>query len=354
MIPKTESNNMSMSGETFEKMLRITEKLFDNGIYGRASFRLSGGEPFLVFSNYKDIVAKYYEKHKGKMSFGILSNLTILTDEMIEWMLKNHIGIQVSLDDLHNSKPLNNGKSSSETTIRNIARLYKAKVGFSINTVLDTDRTKSLKELAEYICSFKNITWGLNASYTQNDDSKTDTIISIFKETFTELHKNNFNIRNKLRFYNMVLGQKGHNCHAGVSIFALGTNLEVFSCQSLIDKPPLGYFDENIRQLLETAEANRYFYNRTLLPQCTDCNILEYCRGGCRSAHHDKKAVEVTCRIKQELINFILNGTKTSRTNCHHNHELDMMFDTYITEQLKKQASEVQPMFVETPPLPKD
>jgi uncharacterized protein len=152
MVPQKETDTISMPPETFEKMLSITEKIFEKGDYDSVSFRLSGGEPFLVWKNYADLVSKYTEKYKGKMSFGLLSNLTILTDDMIEWMLRNKLGVQVSLDDLENSKPLNNGESSSPIVLKNIDRLKEAKIPFSINTVFDYEKTKSLKKLIDYIC----------------------------------------------------------------------------------------------------------------------------------------------------------------------------------------------------------
>jgi sulfatase maturation enzyme AslB (radical SAM superfamily) len=86
MVPKMDVPDMVMSPETFEKMLMITEKLFEKGDYGNATFRLSGGEPFLAWKNYAGLVSKYTEKHNGKMRFGLLSNLTILTDA--EFFLK--------------------------------------------------------------------------------------------------------------------------------------------------------------------------------------------------------------------------------------------------------------------------
>jgi hypothetical protein len=42
----------------------------------------------------------------------------------------------------------------------------------------------------------------------------------------------------------------------------------------MIDKKPLGYFDENLKTLLETSEENKHFYNRTLSRKCTDCSVL--------------------------------------------------------------------------------
>jgi radical SAM protein with 4Fe4S-binding SPASM domain len=354
MVPKKETDTISMSPETFEKMLIRTEKIFEKGDYDSASFRLSGGEPFLVWKNYADLVSKYKEKHKGKMGFGILSNLTILTDDMIEWMSKNKIGIQVSLDDLENSKPLNNGESSSPLVLKNIERLREAKIPFNINTVFNYENTKSLRDLVDYICSIDSLHWGLSASFTINDDTYLNEIMDVIKLGILRLRDNNFDIRNKLRFYNEVINHPGQTCHAGCSIFALGTKLEVWSCQSMIDKKPLGYFNENVKELLATSEDNAYFRNRTLLPQCTDCSVLNWCRGGCRAVHlTDMKAVELTCKIKQEIINFILretqgyNNRNSNNCNCHSSNDLDK----YITDYVKNLPKE-DIKLVETPDLP--
>jgi radical SAM protein with 4Fe4S-binding SPASM domain len=361
MVPKKETDAISMSHETFEKMLSITEKIFEKGDYDSASFRLSGGEPFLVWKNYDDLVTKYTEKHKGKMNFGLLSNLTILTDDMIEWMLKNRLGVQVSLDDLENSKPLNSGESSSPLVLKNIERLKEAKVPFTINTVFDYEKTKSLKRLIDYICQQPISQYGFSASFTINDDTYIDEIIDQIKLAVLRLKENHFNLRNKFRFYNEIIASPGRTCYAGVNILALGTNLEVWPCQSLIDKRPLGYFDENLKELLATSEDNTYFRNRTLLPQCTDCSVLNWCRGGCRAVHlTDMKAVELTCRIKHEIINFILRETETqgynnkSYNNCRCSHSTENNgLGKYIVDYVKNLKKE-EIKLVETPDLPDD
>jgi radical SAM protein with 4Fe4S-binding SPASM domain len=361
MVPKKETDTISMSAETFEKMLFITEKMFEKGDYDNASFRLSGGEPFLVWKNYAGLVSKYIKKCKGKMSFGLLSNLTILTDDMIEWMLKNKLGVQVSLDDLENSKPLNTGESSSLIVLKNIERLKEAKVPFSINTVFDYEKTKSLKRLIDYICRQPISQYGFSASFTINDDTYIDEIIDQIKLAVLRLKENRFDLRNKFRFYNEIIGSPGRTCSAGVGIFALGTNLEVWPCQSMINNKPLGYFNENLKDLLATSEDNKYFYKRTLLPQCTDCSVLNWCRGGCRAVHlTDLKAVELTCRIKQEIINFILRETETqgynnkSYNNCQCNHSTENNdLEKYIVDYMKNLKKE-EIKLVETPDLPDD
>jgi radical SAM protein with 4Fe4S-binding SPASM domain len=358
MVPEIGDN--SMSADTFEKMLWITGKLFEKGDYDGASFRLSGGEPFLAWKNYADLVTTSTEKYKNKISFGVLSNLTVLTDDMIEWMKRNRIGIQVSLDDLTISKPLNNGESSSPFVLKNIERLQEANIDFSINTVFNYEYTKSLKDLVDYICSIRNLSqWGFSASFTINDDTYINEIIDAVKLGILRLRDEGFDIRNKFRFYNEIINQPGRTCHAGVDIFALGTNLEVWPCQSMIDRQPLGHFDENIKELLATSDDNKYFYNRTLLPQCTDCGVLNWCRGGCRAVNlTDKKAVDITCRIKQEIIPFILRETKkynyrNNKCNCHSNEDsFEKGFEKIINDYAERiSKSGIEPKYVETPPL---
>jgi radical SAM protein with 4Fe4S-binding SPASM domain len=304
-----------MSTETYEKMLYTTEKLFERGVYFNSSFKLSGGEPFLVWKSFALPTANFIQRNKDRVVFHILSNLTVLDDRMVDWLAKNQIRIQVSLDDLDQSKPLKNNQNSPETVLKNIQKLQQAKIRFSINTVLNLETTEIIKDLAEYVCLLKtpqknNIDWGLTISYAENDNAKIAVAVKILKDAITILKKNNYDISRKLRIQNIRLSDVNCNCHAGTPLsFAIGTNLEVYSCQSMIDKKPLGYFDENIKHLLESSVDNRYFYNRTLLPQCTDCTVLQWCRGGCRAINlKDRKATEVTCRIKQEIVDVILQG----------------------------------------------
>jgi radical SAM protein with 4Fe4S-binding SPASM domain len=340
MIPDTKCLEYNMSSETFRKMLEITEKLIENGTYNDIFFRLSGGEPFLVFNNYKDIVTEYRKKYPNQIKFGILSNFTNFNDEIADWMELNNIGIQVSLDDLENGKPLVNGQSSSELVLKNIFKLQTRNIRFTINTVLDIEKTRSLIPLANFISSFKNVEWGLNASYTEKDKTKIEEVIKIFDECIFQLVKNGFDINNKLRFYNTVVGQFRGGCSAGVNSFSIGTILEVWSCQSLCDKSPLCYFDENIKQNLMTSPLNEYFRERKMRPECSDCSVLGLCRGGCRATHNDDKINDVVCEIRRNIIEKLITGyyfknnNQNSQTNCNSecNNTINNMIQDYVSK----------------------
>ncbi|MCL2209734.1 MAG: radical SAM protein [Treponema sp.] len=322
MIPEMKCNDKTMSSETFRKMLEITEKLLEKDVYNQVHFRLSGGEPFLVFDNYKEIVTEYRKRYPNQINFGILTNFVKFDDKIADWMELNNIGMQVSLDDLENGKPLANGKSSSEAVLKNIQKLQSRNIRFSINTVLDIDKTKDLTKLANFVSSFRNAEWGLNASYTENDPNKTNEVIKIFDDCIFQLVKCGFDIQNKLRFYNTVVGQNRGGCSAGVNSFAIGTNLELWSCQSLCDKKHFGCFNENIKDTLMNAPDNVYFRERRLRPECSDCPVLGLCRGGCRATHNDDNINETVCQIRINIIGKLSSGyyyKRQSGNTCNYN-----------------------------------
>ena len=327
MIPKIDgSPEKNMTSETFRKMLEVTEKLLEKKIIEKIHFRLSGGEPLAAFHKYKDIVTEYRKKYNNDMTFGILTNGTIFTDEIADWMNENKIGTQVSLDDLISGKPLKNGQSSSEKVLANIQKMQRKGINFAINTVLDITKTKDLTELANFVISFKDMTWGLNASYTETDENKIKEVIDIFDKCIFQLVKRGFDIYNKLRFYNTIVGKRSGGCSAGVSSFAIGTNLEVWSCQTLCDGDPLGIYSEDIKERLETSEKNKYYYNKGLMRRCVDCPVLGECRGGCRSTHSNIKINDVVCRIRINILTKIMNGyyhqNNTQNCSCNeHNHD---------------------------------
>jgi radical SAM protein with 4Fe4S-binding SPASM domain len=350
MVPKMNGKEAVMSKETFERMMKATVELLDKGTYDQAHFRLSGGEPFQTFDCYKGIVTEYRKKYPKQMTFGVLTNFVRFDDEIADWMELNNMGMQISLDDLVDGKPLVSGASSSPRVLENIQKVQARNIPFSINTVLDVNKTKSLVPMANFVSSFRNMQWGLNASYTEKDDDKIEDVIKIFDECISHLVKRGCGVHNGLRFYNTVVGTGRGGCSAGVDSFAIGTELEVWSCQSWCDREPIGFFDENIVETLKKADGNSYFRDRRMMPACSDCSVLGYCRGGCRATHEDATINEVVCRIRRDVIGKLASGYYTQNFQnaaCSHDHgaPIQKLLEDYAS---KNEDGET----VETPPFP--
>lgn len=89
-----------------------------------------GGEPLLNFETIKEII-KYGKKlfSGWKLRFNMTTNLTLLNDRMLDYLIKNNFSLLVSLDgdkNNHDSKRVfANGKGSHYTVMKNLKRIKK-------------------------------------------------------------------------------------------------------------------------------------------------------------------------------------------------------------------------------------
>ncbi|MCI8872690.1 MAG: radical SAM protein [Lachnospiraceae bacterium] len=106
-----------------------------------------GGEPLLQFDLIKRIIDYCNKTFRGhRILYTITTNGTLLTDEIIDFLVKNRVSITVSLDgpkEIHdkNRKYINN-EGSYDTVMKNLKKL-KTKCDnekqCSVNMVIDTD-----------------------------------------------------------------------------------------------------------------------------------------------------------------------------------------------------------------------
>lgn len=82
-----------------------------------------GGEPLLNFELIKEVVGYCYKKEKEtgkKFGFSMTTNGTLINNEIEEFIIKNHISIQISIDGdkkTHDANRYYNGKLGSYETV---------------------------------------------------------------------------------------------------------------------------------------------------------------------------------------------------------------------------------------------
>lgn len=108
------------------------------------TFEFQGGEPLTNFEIIKYIVNYSKERNKelGKeIEYNIVSNLSLLTDEMLSFIIDNDISICTSIDgneELQNkNRPYAKG-NSYDATVNNLKKLQQAKA--RVNALLTTTR----------------------------------------------------------------------------------------------------------------------------------------------------------------------------------------------------------------------
>lgn len=126
------------------------------------TIEFQGGEPLLNFETIKYTVLYIENNNKGKnVDFSIVTNLTLLTDEMVDFIKEHNISISTSIDgpeQLHNyNRPYINGNGTFERVVASLSRLKKANISAG---AIQTTTKKSLKFEKEIIDTYVDL--GLN------------------------------------------------------------------------------------------------------------------------------------------------------------------------------------------------
>ena len=143
-----QNNSYNMSKETAKSAVDIAMESPSTYL----TFEFQGGEPLMNFETIKYIIEYSKSISNGKIiEYNLVSNLTLLTDEMIEFFIENEVSICTSIDgdkELQNiNRPYKNGDSYNET-ITKIKRLRKKQI--KVNAI-ETTTKYSLNKYKEIV-----------------------------------------------------------------------------------------------------------------------------------------------------------------------------------------------------------
>ncbi len=148
-------SSIHMTRETAERAVDISLQSPSKYL----TFEFQGGEPLLNFEIIKHIVA-YADTHKGDhiINYNIVTNLTLLTDEMIDFFVDHHFGISTSIDGpaiLHDAnRPFRNGNGTFTAVTDAIGLLRKK--GLRVGAIQTTTRA-SLSHPKEIVRTYLDL-----------------------------------------------------------------------------------------------------------------------------------------------------------------------------------------------------
>lgn len=341
----------------------IAEKAVDIALQSPSrylSFEFQGGEPLLNFGVLKHIVE--YTKSKNVMlkkdiSFNLVSNLTVITNEIIDYLISNNISISTSIDgnsDVHDyNRPLRHKSSLNivEAKIKKINDIY-TELGMDNRVqAIQTTTKKSLRYFKEIIDEYVKL--GINNIFLRpltpiGFSINNWNIIGYEPDEFCEFYE-------KALDYIIELYLKGINIkeiHASIFLKKILSKqsinyMELRSpCGGAIGQLAYNY-DGNIytcdegRMLAESGDESfklgNVFVNRyeelidnpitksicvssclELLPKCSDCVYNPYC-GTCpvynyieQKSIFGKMPISYKCKIYKGILELLFNKIQTS------------------------------------------
>lgn len=325
---------------TTKEILRIIDQMDEIGI---SDISLTGGEP-LLRADALEIIKYAYDKPGVRLTLN--TNGLLVDEEKIKFFKENcpNINIAVSLDgyDTKSYSILRKSKKCPdkilaeefEIVINNLKLIVKSGLSVGINYTLTEPTLNNFWDTYDFITSLgiksilaiKFFPYGqgrihekqLELSYERwkeflMDATKKKMNDSHFRgvqisvpcpwEMYIPLLKNGYSIDDvhKIWDYNSPLESefyKKHRdigCHAGITSCAISPNGDLYPCGTISSKFPPFVCGNLKRQSFEDIWYNSVVLNnlrslraKNLKGECTTCDYLELCGGGCRARAYTK------------------------------------------------------------------
>lgn len=338
-----ENENFKMTYETAKKAVDIA--LQSPSKY--CSFEFQGGEPLTNFEVIKYII-EYSKANKGDkdIEYNLVSNLTLLTEEMIEFFIANNVSICTSIDGdnkLQNiNRPYKNNDSYKET-VKKIKMLQKRNI--KINAI-ETTTKFSLCKYKEIVDEYINL--GLDSIFIRpltrlgKADSNwkkvgysPEEFIMFYKKTLEYIiEKNKQGIfiaeGNSTIFLRKILSKQAVNymdlrspCGGAIGQLAYYYDGNIYTCDEGRMLAEMGndsfkignVYESSYNELMKSDSTKAMCISSCIecLPYCCNCVYMPYC-GTCPVINlaqdnniFPKNPQEYRCKIYKGILNILFD-----------------------------------------------
>jgi radical SAM protein with 4Fe4S-binding SPASM domain len=268
-----------------------------------------GGEPLLEWDSVIVPLTKYIrEEYKEPFNLSITSNCILMTEEKLNFMKENNIGLLFSIDGDQETqdinRPFHSGKGSFDMLIDKIPMILK----YYPNTTFRATIHKPTAHL-----TFDNMKFAVEQGYnnmfftpnvfdewTEEEKSKLKEQVILFADYFIEnarqgkiVHLNNLDrifpkilaINNAYK-KNLDRPYLSHKCGLGTGSGAsISPNGKIYACQEMVTNDDVFLIGDiyNGEDLEKRKQLASLFNSQKVygLNNCKDCKFDKICDGGC-------------------------------------------------------------------------
>ena len=298
-----------------------------------------GGEPLVYWKTLKPLVAeitKKFESWQNKPAYSIITNGSLLTQEVIDWLIENNFSVSISHDGPGQSVRGPDPFENLELKER-VLKFYKFskenKRGFSFNPMLHL-KNKSRKEIYDWFVNFTDdpgVILGEGGIVDAYDEDGSNNSLQTLKQHF-EFRQRNFidmystdgylgfmNQLDKVNgFIQDLLSHKkskflGQKCGMDDEhVIAVDLRGNVITCQnvSAVETGMNGesHLGGNLDNYENVAiKTGTHWSNR---PDCASCPVLHVCKGSCLFLQGDFWDVSCNNAYSDNVVHFALAFAK--------------------------------------------
>ncbi len=263
-----------------------------------------GGETLLNYPVMK--AAVNYARRRGeetgkKVDFSLTTNATLLTEEIVDFLAENRIGVTVSMDgdrELHDKmRVFHNGKGSYDVIVPKIkmllARHRTNSIGARVTLSSGVRHVRRIYEHLTQEIGFMGV--GFSPATANPDrlyhigEPKMDDVMEQFAELAWEYR--DFAVRGGQHYFtnaNDTIKElhsginKAYTCGAGLGMVGVGTTGDVAVCHRFVDAP-VGQLGNVLQDGIDQTAREEFLKDHSVSarPDCHTCWVRPVCAGGC-------------------------------------------------------------------------
>ena len=334
--PLSKQKYAKMSLDTAEVAIDKFSDLLVKNEVKESQIVIYGGEPLTNWETLKDIIDYIVNVKKVKTTLTLITNGTLMTEEIIKYLQKHNVGIGISLDGPKfindENRIFRSGNDSVyDKAMESIRLLNKLGCNYCVSATVTPKVVEYKDDVIKWLIDnkIKNVFWNLYHYSSKGEDweSHYNKMSDFITDSYLVLKENNIGEEKIKEQLDLFLNQtfKFHSCGAvGLNQITVKPNGDVCICQgdSRLTKNVVGnILTDELEDILNNPKNDSWLKMYTIdRPKCKDCEAISICGGGCPLQSEAlfggrEELDEASCIYYKKLLSWLLKQYYFATTN---------------------------------------
>ena len=289
----------------FPLLCNLLDQLMVYNNFDKTMLIFHGGEPLLITIENWEKTISYIKEKNYPFIFSVQTNGTMINEEYLNLFKKYKFDVGVSMDGTQElndiTRPLKNGKSSFPLVFKNLLRLKEYEINFGVLVTLNKSNINHIEDIYSFFKSHGihfSIRPIFQSKFSDNDkyqlhpDEYGSANCRLFDLWFDDEEVNISMIEEFpsmiAQFVNPIEGLVSCNFTKKCSenFISFDINGDITPCNRFQGEKDFVYGNLQLNTLEELMNNNiskplRNRWESLAKTECNDCEIKEYCFGGC-------------------------------------------------------------------------